>query len=800
MEEGAEGGQEGQTGSPAALTPEDPHELGDSPAVAPARHRVAPFAIVLAVGAWLTRSFWMPGSYVVGFDTFAYSGPNLEITERALRNGRLAVLNDMIFGGVPHLGNPQGMALYLPQLLTIPFGTNRAMGLLVTFHVLLLGVGMVVLMRRLGVGAIGATAGGVVAMAGGASLTKTVQFEQISVVAWMPLLLAAIHAVLTAARPWRAVAALSATTAAVLLAGHPQLVYQTVIVALAATVAFAVDDRRWRRLGHVAAGAVLGACIALPQLWASLRATADSAITGGRDIDELLLPALSLTPRATARAMLGTVQDRDPAVFAGGFESIGFVGVAVALVAIVGFVAAVTARPSRPWAVAFGATGLVALVWAMGPRTVLFRLAFEILPGFDLARASARWIVVVALIAAIFAAVGVDTLWRGLRRAHVAAGAGAIGLLVALLALDVVDVADRTSALIWVVTAVVVMGLLVTGVLDHRPGVVRGVAVGVVVVAAAELALMSLHSVPQSLATDEPFTSDVTSTTDFLRRSDGGLTMALTDDGLPVPYSVPAMRPNANVLAEVPSIDGYDGGVQITERWADALRRFQPDPAVELPMRNSLTLPVDPDALARLGVRWVLLDRDRPADVFVPGWVGPVAEDADLTVWENPTWRGEAVIWPAAIASDDPAALLRDRPATAARAALVDDDDLVIECTGSACEPRGVAVDRPRPERIELAVDLDDPAVVSVAQQALPGWTVEVDGQRADVVVVDGLFAGVRLAEGRHEVAFVYRSPLLTVTLVIAVLALLASSALAITGTIPDPRRRRAQVKDTDDR
>jgi hypothetical protein len=260
------------------------------------------------------------------------------------------------------------------------------------------------------------------------------------------------------------------------------------------------------------------------------------------------------------------------------------------------------------------------------------------------------------------------------------------------------------------------------------------------------------------------------------------------------------MRPNANVLAEVPSIDGYDGGVQITERWADALRRFQPDPAVELPMRNSLTLPVDPDALARLGVRWVLLDRDRPADVFVPGWVGPVAEDADLTVWENPAWRGEAVIWPAAIASDDPAALLRDRPATAARAALVDDDDLAIDCTGTGCEPRGVAVDRPRPERIELAVDLPGPAVVSVAQQALPGWTVEVDGERADVVVVDGLFAGVRLPEGRHEVAFVYRSPMLTLTVMIAVLALLATITLAITGTMPDPRRRRPQVAGTDDR
>ncbi len=77
---------------------------------------------------------------------------------------------------------------------------------------------------------------------------------------------------------------------------------------------------------------------------------------------------------------------------------------------------------------------------------------------------------------------------------------------------------------------------------------------------------------------------------------------------------------------EFASIDGYDGGVQITERWADALRRFQPDPPIELPLRNSLTLPIEPEPLARLGVRYILLDNKRPPDVFIPGWDGPLAE------------------------------------------------------------------------------------------------------------------------------------------------------------------------------
>ena len=81
----------------------------------------------------------------------------------------------------------------------------------------------------------------------------------------------------------------------------------------------------------------------------------------------------------------------------------------------------------------------------------------------------------------------------------------------------------------------------------------------------------------------------------------------LTDDGQTVEYEVPGMRPNANVLAGVASIDGYDGGVQITERWADALRRFQPDPPIELPLRPAAVGArhhVDVDRDAHPACRW----------------------------------------------------------------------------------------------------------------------------------------------------------------------------------------------------
>ncbi len=182
--------------------------------------------------------FWWPGRYVITFDSYTYSGPNLDVTERALQSGRLALWNDAIFGGVTHLGNPQAGTLYPPRMLALAFETNRAMGVLVALHVVLLGVGMVALARRLGFGAAAATLAGVASVLSGMVLTKAAQFEQILVLAWAPWLLVALHATTQGIRPWRAVAGLAAVTAAMLLAGHPQLVYESAFLAAAALLGF----------------------------------------------------------------------------------------------------------------------------------------------------------------------------------------------------------------------------------------------------------------------------------------------------------------------------------------------------------------------------------------------------------------------------------------------------------------------------------------------------------------------------------------------------------------------------------
>ncbi len=742
-------------------------------------HGVTAFAVTTITALWVTRAFWWPGSYVESFDSYTYSGPNLAVTDGALSSGRLALWNDSIFGGVSHLGNPQAGTLYPPRLLLLLSDEHRTLGLLSAGSVLLLGLGVVALTRRLGLGVLAAATAGCLAVLNGAVLTKSVQFEQILVLAWTPWLLVTTHATLTGRRPWPAVAATAGVTAATLLAGHPQLVFETIVVAVAGTIAF-VDPTRLGRLVHLAVGAALGALIALPQLIGAAVATRESVLHGGRDDVDLLDPSLALVPGAAARALFGTVTDRDPAGFVGSFESVAFVGVAVVVMAVVGVADGVLRPARRRWTLSFAASAAVMLVWSLGPRTPVFTVASRVVPGFDLARGSARWLVVVVLLVVVLAAAGLDAVGRGVdRRALVAAVTATVvaGVIVAVRSLEGDDGGLGAE---WLLLAGLTLALVAAGTSRRRTGAAAALAI----IAVGSLALSARHSFPEQLATGTPFTSaaDGVATTAWLRGQDG-FTISFTDDLRAAEYGVPGLRPNANVLVDVPSIDGYDGGVQVTERWAAALRRFTPDPVEDLPLRNNVTVPLDPAQLGRLGVRFVLVDRTRPVDQIVPDWEGPRAADDRFEVWENPSWVAEALAWRSAAVLDPAEApdLLRERLDELASTALVDALAEPLECRPSAaCAPVPLRVDRSTPERFAVAVDLPDRSVVSVAQQYDPGWAVSVDGEDADVLEVDGLFMGVEVAAGPHEITWRYRPGWLTPALGISVLAIAATLAIVV--------------------
>lgn len=737
--------------------------------------------MIVAAGLWLTRNYWFPGRYVVGFDAYAYSGPNALVTAKAIRNWHLPLINEFIFGGVTHFGNPQTGVMYLPRLLSVFMETNRAMGCLVALHVVWLGLGMRSLLRGLAIGNAASTFASVTMMMCGAVLTKAIQFEQILVVAWLPWLLIGIRSL---ARPdrdgfevGRRIALLALVTAAVCSAGHPQMTYEIAIVAGIFAVSLLVTERRravpgtivWRRTARIGAGVGLGVAIVLPQMMASLVATRESQFSAGRNLDSLGTSTLALSVRASARSLFGTIRQIRPDVFVGSFETVSYLGVAVVLLALLGLVAAGDDDRDFSWLYGLGIIGLFSAVMSLGPKTFIFRAAFRFVPGFDLARVSARWLVILSFVVCAAAAVGVECLKRRM-------SSRTFGLFVSLsligfgIVLAATDLPDRVTVVAWLMLAVVIVGLVAVTT-RQRPRF--AIPVIVMLVAFTETYVMSVPWQDPAGHTSQPFTAVRSDLSDWLSEQ-SGYTIAFTDDFGPVDQVIIGQRPNTNVLLGVRSIDGYDGGVQITKRWAEALSRFSLDPDPELPLRNAVSIPFDPELAARTGIRFVLVDRTRIDPTIGFGWGTPTRSEGRYDLYENPAWKGEARSWAAArsVPRSEIQVELRNGDVPSDLALVEVALDKLPRSCETACPETELAVTRDRPEKISIIGDFAQPSLVTFPVQVGPGWTASVDGEDVPVVALDGLFLGTEVTAGRHTIVFEYRPRWLVPTGIVAVLAL----------------------------
>ncbi len=74
-----------------------------------------------------------------------------------------------------------------------------------------------------------------------------------------------------------------------------------------------------------------------------------------------------------------------------------------------------------------------------------------------------------------------------------------------------------------------------------------------------------------------------------------------------------------------------------------------------------------------------------------------------------------------------------------------------------ATEGTVVAIDSYAPEKISVSATLPQDGLLVLTEAFYPGWTVLVDGQPSEIVKTDGMFRGVFLNAGTHEVVFEYQ-------------------------------------------
>lgn len=212
--------------------------------------------VLVAVG--ITVSFWWlirdPGNpYFLGAgDSWTYYGPTLHYMDNRIHDGEFPLWNPLYFCGQPHAANPQSWVFYPPNLLRslltfdpTPLRTHMGIAVMIGFHLLLGGVGALLLARSHGLGFGGSLVAAFAFTFSGAMMTRAIgHWVFLNTACWLPLiLLLTRHALL--ATEWRAKirAALAAgiVLGLAILGGVPNLIMLTCL-------AVAVYALGWRAL------------------------------------------------------------------------------------------------------------------------------------------------------------------------------------------------------------------------------------------------------------------------------------------------------------------------------------------------------------------------------------------------------------------------------------------------------------------------------------------------------------------------------------------------------------------------
>ncbi|MDX2139523.1 MAG: hypothetical protein SF123_15670 [Chloroflexota bacterium] len=399
------------------------------------------------VFALLTLAFFYPHittDFVLARgDTFAYFYPYWQVRSEALMAGRLPLWAPELFMGVPLLANSQLGTFYPPNWLVAPLPLLDAMRLSMLLHVGWALAGAYLLARRAArLDRLPALTAAAVFAFGGYMLGRVEQINQLQGLSWLPWLLLILHHADT--RPRRATLLLALALGLQFFTGHTQTVF---ISGVGMGIYTLCLPGRWRRLRTLVIASLLALVLALPQLIPTIELTSVSNRSGGLNPNEAT--AFSFNPFLAGRGLL---PGYDLPIFT---EYIAYPGILALALAVAGVIgksskhqdSKVTGSerrvliqdnrgfsPAFPWIV----LTLVSIVFALGQYTPIYWWLAS-LPGFNLFRVPARWLVLVALGIAILAGIGSQALpsftlrlrWvvTGVWLAIIAACAGAALLL-----------------------------------------------------------------------------------------------------------------------------------------------------------------------------------------------------------------------------------------------------------------------------------------------------------------------------------------------------------------------------------
>jgi hypothetical protein len=376
-------------------------------------HRIAIDVAALAALAALTLIFFwqiaLTNRVLTGLDVFAYFYPYRDFASEAMRAGRLPLWNPYLFMGAPLLANSQVAVLYPPNWPLLWLSAPKQVAWSIVAHIWLAGAGTYLFARTaIKLRPLPAFVSAVVFALGGFLGAQVEHVNQLNASAWLPWLLLSVEGAMARSRwRWSALLCGGAVASLALLAGHTQAAYIVFFGAGAYALLRGWPEFRARKIwqglrgvGALALMTLMGLVLAAGQLLPTLELSGVSVRSGGMPYNEAA--SFSLKPGLVFKAFLPPFFWEPP--FS---EYIAYAGLIGLVLAVVGAWAVL--RSKRAGGACLGLV-LIGVFLAFGAYNPVYFLLYKLVPGFDLFRAPARWLLLYAFGTAILAGIGLDIL------------------------------------------------------------------------------------------------------------------------------------------------------------------------------------------------------------------------------------------------------------------------------------------------------------------------------------------------------------------------------------------------------
>lgn len=773
-----------------------------------------PFVVMAVLTLLLFREYLLsgPGAMLLGQDTIAAGIMFRKFFVEHIRAlGRLPLWNPYLFGGVPTIEAGSGDILYPASLLHFLLPLTSALAWKLILHVYLAGIFMYLAARAFGASRLVALFAGssYLLSANLVSLVWGGQDGKMYVIALFP---AALWLLVTALsrHSWLHFLWLGAV-AGLMVVAHPQLAYYA-YVALALYALASLWARRHAGGAFLASGLAGGmvavvtaagvAAVVLLPMYRYLRE--DSPRAGpGRGFDysaswslhaeeavSLFIPEFSGTD-VQSQTYWGKNPFKHNSEYGG------------ALVFVLGIAAVAGLKGERRrWGLA--AMALVALLYALGAGTPVFRLLYYVVPGLRNFRAPslATYLAIVAL--TLLAALLVDRVLvggdvRARRTMLVGLAAGSLAaLLVAL-----VTLATGTGLY---ATWTSIFGGAEGGRVDAFAANVGRLAAGALIVSVicgAAWGAVFLWSRGSLRAIHVVLILIVLTAIDLMRVNDRYIQVVRYADYFPQDPGIEALRarlvPGERVLTVggvypegflasygVPEVFGYHGN-QL--RWYNDLTRYTVRQAARTPaeLEQYWLSFLNSAALRALAARYVLL----PGQVDLPGF-RLLGADQRVAVYVNDAALPGVSVVPEIQVEPDSArriAALWSPTFDPAKTTIVEEPVLAV---GQAGGTGTAVIEGNGDDTLAVRVQSTGPALLQVSRTYHRSWQAEVDGVSVPVIRANHALMAVPLAaSGEHRVLLRYRPAIVRMATMITVATWAAVILITLLAAVLHLRRPR---------